>query len=152
MTICVQSLKTSLLWPIHYRRVWKVFWCCIIIFKLDFVSRGKGHVERSIEYIRRKAFAHRDTFTSLEEAQQYLVSSWEAQQSALFKRKTHHELMLEEREKRAGKLTVAPFNPLELVELWVGKYKSVKYRQNHYSLSEGHVGKYIKLKRVRKKF
>lgn len=37
-------------------------------------ARGneKGHVERSIEYIRRKVFAFRDNFESLQEAQQYL--------------------------------------------------------------------------------
>lgn len=38
------------------------------------VARGneKGHVERSIEYIRRKTFAFKDDFGSFEEAQQYL--------------------------------------------------------------------------------
>ena len=30
----------------------------------------KGHVERSVEYVRRKAFSHCDTFSDLEEAQQ----------------------------------------------------------------------------------
>ncbi len=35
----------------------------------------KGHVERSVEYIRRKAFSHRDKFDTLEKAQQYLEST-----------------------------------------------------------------------------
>ena len=33
----------------------------------------KGHVERSIEYVRRKCFAFKDDFESLEQAQQYLL-------------------------------------------------------------------------------
>ena len=32
----------------------------------------KGHVERSVEYVRRKAFSQRDEFTTIEEAQNYL--------------------------------------------------------------------------------
>lgn len=37
-------------------------------------ARGneKGHVERSVEYIRRKVFAFKDSFTSLDDARQYL--------------------------------------------------------------------------------
>jgi transposase-like protein len=37
-------------------------------------ARGneKGHVERSVEYVRRKVFAFKDEFTSFQEAQQYL--------------------------------------------------------------------------------
>ena len=40
------------------------------------VRRGneKGHVERSVEFIRRKAFSHRDEFGSLEQAQEHLMS------------------------------------------------------------------------------
>lgn len=43
------------------------------------VRRGneKGHVERSVEYIRHKAFSSRDDFDSLEKAQQYLGESVE---------------------------------------------------------------------------
>lgn len=40
------------------------------------IKRGneKGHVERSIEYIRRKCFAFKDDFETFEQAQQYLAS------------------------------------------------------------------------------
>lgn len=47
----------------------------------------KGLVERSVKYIRRKAFAHRDTFTSFEEAQEYLNYCKVEPSSTLFKRK-----------------------------------------------------------------
>lgn len=108
----------------------------------------KGHVERSVEYIRRKAFAHRDAFISLEEAQEYLAVILEKLNARKHyqKEKAHYELMLEERAARVGSLAVAPFDPAELVELRVDKYSTVTYRQNHYSVPEGHVGEYIKLK------
>ena len=43
-------------------------------FRFCNVCRGneKGHVERSVEYIRRKAFAVRDAFDSLDDANRYL--------------------------------------------------------------------------------
>lgn len=108
----------------------------------------KKYVERSVGYIRRKAFAHQDTFISLEEAQKYLVSIIEKLNNRphYLKEKTHHELMLEEKAERAGSLTGAPFDPAELVELRVDKYSTVTYRHNRYSVPEGHVGEYMKLK------
>jgi len=40
------------------------------------IAKGneKGHVERSVEYIRRKVFGIKDTFTTFEEAQVYLLA------------------------------------------------------------------------------
>ncbi len=108
----------------------------------------KGHVERSVEYIRRKAFAHRDTFTTLAEAISYLTDTVEKlnHRKHYLKVKSHIELMLEEKAERQNSLKMAPYDPAELVELRVDKYSTVTYRQNHYSVPEGHVGEYIKLK------
>lgn len=41
------------------------------------VRRGneKGHVERSVEYVRRKAFSNRDSFENLESAQEHLFAT-----------------------------------------------------------------------------
>lgn len=45
-------------------------------FKFRFCNIGqaheKGHIEKSIEYIRRRVFSKRDNFLSLDEARQYL--------------------------------------------------------------------------------
>lgn len=108
----------------------------------------KGHVERSVEYIRRKAFAHQDTFVTLEEAQQYLQEILQKLNQRIHhqKEKKHHDLMLEEREAKTGSLGIAPFDPAELLELRVDKYSTITYRQNHYSVPEGHVGEYVKIK------
>ena len=39
------------------------------------LQNEKGHVERSVEYVRRKAFAPKDSFASAIEAQEWLVST-----------------------------------------------------------------------------
>ncbi|OLN21308.1 hypothetical protein BTO30_15625, partial [Domibacillus antri] len=41
---------------------------------------------------------------------------------------------------------IVPFDASELLEFRVDKYSTVTYRQNHYSVPEGHVGKWVKLK------
>ena len=40
-------------------------------FTNSYQAHEKGHVERSVEYLRRKIFSKQDTFSSLEEARQY---------------------------------------------------------------------------------
>ncbi len=37
----------------------------------NYKANEKGHVERSVEYIRRRIFSKRDEFTSVEEARRY---------------------------------------------------------------------------------
>ncbi|MFZ7759962.1 IS21 family transposase [Bacillus thuringiensis] len=108
----------------------------------------KGHVERSVEYVRRKAFSHCDTFTSLEEAQQHLATTLQKLNSRnhYLKHISHHELMQEERQSREGSLSVAAFDVSDLHEIRVDKYSTITYRQNHYSVPEGHVGEYVKIK------
>lgn len=108
----------------------------------------KGHVERSVEYIRRKAFAHRDTFASLEEAQIYLTEIVMKLnlRPHYKKKKTHHELMLEERVTKATSADIIPFDASELHEFRVDKYSTITFRQNHYSVPEGHVGEWVKVK------
>ncbi|ANS51629.1 hypothetical protein BT246_63380 (plasmid) [Bacillus thuringiensis] len=83
----------------------------------------KGHVERSVEYVRRKAFSHCDTFSSLEKAQQHLAKTLQKLNSRnhYLKHSPHHEFR-------------------------VDKYSTITYRQNHYSVPEGHVGEYVKIK------
>ena len=102
----------------------------------------KGHMERSVEYSRRKAFAYRDTFTSIEEAQTYLTEIIRKLNSRKHykKKQTHHELMLE------GRAAIIPFDVSELFEFRVDKYSTITYRQNRYSVPEGHVGEWVKVK------
>lgn len=106
----------------------------------------KGHVERSVEFIRRKAFSSQHSFTSLKEAEDHLIITLKK-----INERKHHEhkiqhIELMENEKKVSKPAIAPFDVAELVECRVDKYSTVVINQNHYSVPEGHVGKYIKAK------
>lgn len=106
----------------------------------------KGHVERSVEFIRRKAFSSLHTFSSLREAEQRLSATLQKLNG-----RTHHEhkekhTPLMKREKAVSRPARTPFDAAELIECRVDKYSTVVIKQNHYSVPEGHVGKYIKAK------
>nr|WP_144924760.1 IS21 family transposase [Paenibacillus bovis] len=107
----------------------------------------KGHVERSVEFIRRKAFSSQHTFTSLEEAQDHLLQILKK-----LNKRDHHEhkqkhIELMRKEKEIGQqVTMTPFDSADLIECLVDKYSTVVINQNHYSVPEGHVGTYIKAK------
>jgi transposase len=112
------------------------------------VRRGneKGHVERSVEYIRRKAFSHIDTFASIEQAQ------------------THLHAVCKKLNSLAGSTTPkSPFASLEeeKVSLWkypgmmscfitqslkVDKYATVCFGTNRYSVPDHLIGRMIDVK------
>lgn len=106
----------------------------------------KGHVERSVEFIRRKAFSSIHSFNNLEEAEAHLLTTLDQ----VNKRK-HHELKerrneLIKSEAAISSPAITPFDASDMVEVRVDKYSTVVINQNHYSVPEGHVGKYIKAK------
>src|SRR5699024_11902779 len=45
-----------------------------------------------------------------------------------------------------SKPAITSFDPADMIEVRVNKYSTVVIKQNHYSVPEGHVGKYIKAK------
>lgn len=111
-----------------------------------FRGNEKGHVERSVEYIRRKSFGVKCKFNSLEEAKAWLQSTLnrlnaKKQQT---RDKSANELFSEER----SKLYPAPFKLAcaEQVQLRVDKYSTVSYRTNRYSVPDHLVGKFIDVK------
>ncbi len=106
----------------------------------------KGHVERSVEFIRRKAFSSLYTFSNLQEAEQHLSTTLQT-----LNQRVHHEhkekhIVLLNKEKSVSRPAVSPFDPAELIECRVDTYSTVVIKQNHYSVPEEHVGKYIKAK------
>ncbi|HLR41769.1 MAG TPA: IS21 family transposase [Pseudogracilibacillus sp.] len=106
----------------------------------------KGHVERSVDFIRRKAFSAVYSFQDLKEASIHLSSELEKLNNrAHHEHKTsHHELLTQEAAQ--SKPAITPFDPADMIEVRVNKYSTVVIKQNHYSVPEGHVGKYIKAK------
>jgi len=108
----------------------------------------KGHVERSVEFIRRKSFSAKFSFTNLVEAENHLSDTLQR-----INQRPHHEhkikhidLMESEKSVSRQAIAITPFDAAELIECRVGKYSTVVISQNHYSVPEGHVGKWIKAK------
>ena len=106
----------------------------------------KGHVERSVEFIRRKAFSSEFSFTSLQEAEDHLKSILQKLNNRNHYEHKIKQIDLMKKEKTVSKPAITPFDSAEMVECRVNKYSTVVIRQNHYSVPEGHVGKYIKAK------
>lgn len=106
-------------------------------------ANEKGHVERSVEYVRRKAFALGDSFDSIEAAQRWLIQVLDKLNHAKQKTagKSATELTGEEK-KVLGVLPAAPLVCAEQKQLRVDKYATVSYRTNRYSVSDELVGKF----------
>ena len=107
----------------------------------------KGHVERSVEYIRRKSFALKDSFASLELAQSRLLQTIETlnNTSQQGTGKTANELFAVE--KQHLKVSSSALECAEALELRADKYATVSWRGNRYSVPENLVGTFVWVKR-----
>lgn len=106
----------------------------------------KGHVERSVEYIRRKAFGIKSRFDNLEAAETWLATTLNKLNATKQKMsgKTADELFLDEKKVLAPvpmKLACA-----EQVQLRVDKYATISYKTNRYSVPDYLVGQFIDTK------
>ena len=116
-------------------------------FKYRFcnVCKGneKGHVERSIEYIRRKAFSKKDTFDSIKEANEYLASELAKLNDRVSKEfnKSPKDILLEE---LSFLLPIMPsYDIARTIELRVSKYSTISVDENKYSVPDCLVGKFV---------
>ncbi|MCW3789715.1 IS21 family transposase [Plebeiibacterium sediminum] len=106
----------------------------------------KGHVERSVEYIRRKAFGLIDSFESIESAQKKLditiqkINHTKQQLTG----KTAKQMFVNEQQ------TLLPCPPklscYEEAYLKVDKYATVCYRTNRYSVPDHLVGNVVEVR------
>ncbi len=112
------------------------------------VYRGneKGHVERSVEYVRRKAFGLKDNFETLEEANEYLASALKkinnTKQQLTGKSAT--KMFIEEKEYLMEHTESLSFSDYE--QLRVDKYSTISYRTNRYSVPDNLVGRFVDVK------
>jgi transposase len=110
------------------------------------IYRGneKGHVERSVEYVRRKAFALKDAFASTSEAQDWLEATLKRLNGSLQQGpgKSAEELF-EQEKKVLGKHPGIGLTCSEQVQLRVDKYATVSYRTNRYSVPDHLVGEFV---------
>lgn len=118
-------------------------------FRFCNVMRGneKGHVERSVEYIRRKAFGLREEFDSRAEANAYLLESClnlnGREQTS--KGKSAIELLAEERS-YLGACPPVAFECGEWKSLRVDKYSTINVSNNFYSVPDDLVGRMVDVK------
>lgn len=106
----------------------------------------KGHVERSVEYIRRKSFGVKCHFTDVEEATAWLHTKIAVLNNTRQKLtgKTANELLADER----AALLPLPTRLLcsDQIQLRVDKYATVSYKTNRYSVPDNLVGEFVQVK------
>jgi len=112
------------------------------------VRRGneKGHVERSVEFVRRKAFSHIDSFESFELAQQHLTATLEKINNLCSgsSGKSPAELLAQEKPhlwKYPGEMECYLTSCLK-----IDKYATFSYGTNRYSVPDYLVGRMVDVK------
>nr|WP_231701801.1 IS21 family transposase [Crassaminicella thermophila] len=107
----------------------------------------KGHVERSVEYIRRKVYGKKDDFRDLEEANNYLAMELEKLNSKKSKHngnKSPKELLNEEKPHLLKSLP--SYDIARTCELRVNKYSVISIDENKYSVPDFLVGRFVFVK------
>lgn len=118
-------------------------------FRFCNVGKGneKGHVERSVEYVRRKAFGLKDEFEEASLANQYLQ---EVLVELNNKTKKAGEqtagILLQQEQERMGKCPVVKMECGEWSTHRVDKYATIYVKSNHYSVPEEYTGKMVEIK------
>ena len=110
------------------------------------VRRGneKGHVERSVEFIRRKAFSVKDSFSSLKDANKYLediCDNLNIQPQKRLESKSYADLFNEE--KPYLYFCKSAFDCSDVCSLKVDKYSTVTFKTSRYSVPDNLVGKIV---------
>ncbi len=100
----------------------------------------KGHVERSVEYIRRKAFARQDEFSDLQSGNEHLAQVNQKLNQKSVKGKTKSIIDHFEEELRVMRPSPKMYDTAMIESLRVDKYSCIKVDTNYYSVEEGHVG------------
>ena len=107
----------------------------------------KGHVERSVEYVRRKVFAFKDTFNSLEDANKYLL---EICNNLNNKPLTTDKNIIPIKTLKQEIPYLLPKLPMldcaDIRECRVDKYSCIMYKQNRYSVLDKYVGQIVLVK------
>jgi len=107
----------------------------------------KGKVERSVEYVRRKAFCRIDSFDTLLAANEHLSTIC----AQLAQRSAHgHTQSIQSRFDEAlsymKAIILTPYDTADLRSVRVDKYSCVQIDRNYYSVLEGHVGQILDVK------
>ena len=113
-------------------------------FTNTYQAHEKGHVERSVEYVRRKIFSKKDEFSSVEEAKEYFrlgLKKLNLKPQVLNNGKSADEILGEEKDYL---LPLPPrYDTARIVEARVDKYACISVDGNHYSVPDHLVGQFI---------
>ena len=111
-----------------------------------FSGHEKGHVERSVEYIRRKAFARKDQFDTIPGSQNYLDDMCNSLNGKKLtgSKFTIDELMAEEKEQLLP--SPARMECFTLEQAKIDKYSTFVLGRNHYSVPDHLVGQKVEVK------
>ena len=107
----------------------------------------KGHVEKSIEYIRRRVFSKKDTFSSLEEAREYLRKELEKlnlKPQILTGGKSATSMLSQEKEYLL--LLPPKYDTARVCERRVSKYSTIEVDSSFYSVPDCYVGQFVFVK------
>ena len=112
----------------------------------SYKGNEKGHVERSVEYVRRKSFGFKHQFSSLQQANEYLekITTKLNATTQQLTQKSANELF--EEEKPYLRTFPQPMECSELTELRVDKYSTISLKTNRYSAPEELVGQFVEVK------
>ena len=117
-------------------------------FRFCNVGKGneKGHVERSVEFIRRKAFSRRYDFDSLADANKHLLGTCNRLNNTVLSTidKKPSELFADEKKvlwQPEGRMACFTIEFLK-----VDKYSTICFENNHYSVPDHLVGKGVDVK------
>ncbi len=110
-------------------------------------AHEKGHIERSVEYIRRRVFSKRDKFSSLEEARKYLGQELEKlnlRGQVLENGRSATSMLSEEK----GYLLPLPpkYDSARVCERRVNKYSVIEIDSCFYSVPDAYVGEFVFVK------
>jgi len=100
-------------------------------------ANEKGHVERSCEYVRRKAYSRVSEFDSEEEAQRRLTDTID--------RLNADKIDKLELERSAMLPSVPDYSSIVRTNGIVDKFSCISYKQNHYSVEDYLVGKEVEI-------
>ena len=107
----------------------------------------KGHVERSVEFIRRKAFSKNHSFESLEQANQQLKKTCQKlNQGSVKDQACSIEQKFQEEINVMIPAPATPYDVGELRALRVDKFSCIRVDTNQYSIPEGYVGNMLEVK------
>ena len=105
----------------------------------------KGHVERSVEIVRRKAFCVKDHFDNYDAAQAWLARTCK-EMPCIMQDEDGNYVNLKEEELSSLRPKLGDMGCFERLEREVDKWSTITFENNHYSVPDSLVGKRVVVK------